>query len=180
MREQERPGLVARVLFKSVDRLSGHSRPVEDDRLLQRRQSTGLTAIRPHFQKSPRQRRASGYQPPRLIFTHLPPRTRCLTPPPIRSKSELCAKIDEQTQSLLFSLPKEILLLIYEEVVGNRFIHIIRRPRQLGHTICKANGDPEECREKQCRGLKLPNGTYAQTGPSNGNLIYLLQTCRKM
>jgi hypothetical protein len=178
MREREPPGILARVLFMSMDRLSGRNRPVEDG-TLQRRQSTGRTAIRPHFQK-PSQRRASSYQPPALTFSHLPPRTRCLIPPPVERQSKLCPRTDEQTQSLLFTLPKEILLLIYKEVVGNRHIHIIRRPHQLGHTICKTNGDPDGCREEQCRGLKLPTGKYAQTGSGNNDLIQLLQTCRKM
>jgi len=182
MREQERPGLTARLLFKTVDKLSDHSRFVEaPNPTLQRRKTTGSTIGRPKtLQFQPQsQRRTSYYDIPPLVFEHLPPRTRRLTPPPDSRQSLPCTRADEQTQSPLFKLPEELLLMIYKEVVGNRLLHIVRRQRKLGHVACNGSGDADECKENQCRGLKLPTGTYAQTGPGN-DLIQLLQTCRKI
>ena len=182
MQEQERPGLTARLLFKTVDRLSGHSRHIEAPTpQLQRRRTTGGRPTIRHQPQSARSQRQSGsYQAPPLVFEHLPPRTRFLTPPPVGGQPFLCPKANEQTQSLLFRLPEELLLMIYEEVVGNRLLHIVRRQRKLGHIFCNESGDADECKEHQCRGLKLPTGTYAQRGLGNGDLIQLLQTCRKM
>ena len=170
----------ARLLFKAVDRLSGHKNPVDAAPPLQRRKTVaGRATVRHQPQKPESQRRAS-YQAPPLIFAHLPPRTRCLTPPPSDRQPELCPKTDKQTQSLLFTLPEEILILICKEVVGNKPFHIVRRQRKLGSAICNTSGDPGECRENQCRGLKLPTGTYAHTGLGHGGLIQLLQTCRRL
>jgi hypothetical protein len=183
MREQERPGLTAKLLFKTVDRLSGHSRPVEAPApQLQCRRTAGggRPTIRHQPQSTRSQRQSGSYQAPPLVFEHLPPRTRYLTPPPAGRQQLLCTKANEQTQSPLFRLPEELLLMIYKEVVGNRLLHIVRRQRKLGHIFCNGSGDADECKEQQCRGLKLPTGTYAQTGFRNEDLIQLLQTCRKM
>ena len=182
MRERERPGLTARLLFKTVDRLSGRSRPLESPTpSLQRRKSTGERPTVQHQPRSTRsQRQSSTYQAPPLAFEHLPPRTRRLTPPPIDTPPLPCPKLDEQPQSLLFRLPEELLLMIYKGVIGSGLLHIVRRQRKLGHILCQGSRDMDECMEHQCRGLKLPTGTYAQRGLGNGDLIQLLQTCRKM
>jgi hypothetical protein len=174
MREKEPPSRKAK-LFKTMDRLSGRRKDAT-----QPFQRLKTTPGRPsHPQKSENPRRAT-YEPIPLVFNHLPPRTRCLTPSPFQSQSEHGLQTDEQTQSLLFTLPDEILLMIYKEVVGNQLIHIVRRQRKLGHTVCQTTGDPDECREEQCRGLKLPTGRHVQTGQASGDDIQLLQTCRKM
>lgn len=178
-REQEPPSLRTRLLFKARDRLSGHGKDDTAQPLLRRKTTAGRPSLRHQPQKPESQRRASYHRPP-LVFSHLPPRTRCLTPLPFESRSDQCPQTEEQNQSLLFTLPDEILLMIYKEVVGNKLIHIVRRHHKLGHTICQTTGDPDECREDQCRGLKLPTGAYAQTGESNGDSISFLQTCRKM
>lgn len=188
MRELERPGLTARLLFKTIDKLSGNSRPIEaptasSTPLLQRRKTTGSTASirQPKVRHQPQiHRRSSNYEAPPLVFEHLPPRTRCLTPSPGARQSLPCSRADEQTKSPLFKLPEELRLMIYKEVVGNRLLHIVRRQRKLGHVPCNGNGGADDCKENQCRGLKLPTGTYAQTGPGRGDLVQLLQTCRNM
>jgi hypothetical protein len=179
MQEQEPSSLKARLLFKAVDRLSGH-RNVDSLPPLQRRKTTGGRASVRHQSQKPENQRRASYQAPPLVFGHLPPRTRCLTPPPTEREPALCPKASDQAQSLLFTLPKEILMLIYREVVGDKLIHIVRRQHKLGHTICCTSGDPGECRDDQCRGFKIPTGTYVQTGEAYEDSIQLLQTCRKM
>jgi hypothetical protein len=182
MKDREPPSLKARLLFKAVDRLSGRG---HDDTLepLQRRKTTaGRASLRnqPHKPHKPESQRPASYQPRPMVFTHLPPRTRCLTPSPFESPSELYPETNEQTQSLLSALPEEILLMIYQEVVGNRVMHIVRRQSKLGHTICNTSGDSNECKEDQCRGFKLPTGKHVHNGEAHGDSIQLLQTCRKV
>ena len=87
-------------------------------------------------------------------------------------------KIDQQTASWLFKLPKEVRLMIYEEVLGGMIFHIVRRKTRLGHKLCKGSGDPEQCISDNCRGFKTESGVH--TGRGNGGLIQILQSCRKM
>jgi hypothetical protein len=158
------------------------SKPKSDSLLKGLRRS--FTRSNPHASPislgSQGQRRHSSYEAPPLVFQHLPPRNRCLTPSPDGAQSLPCSKTDGQTQSPLFKLPEEILLLIYKEVIGNRLLHIVRRQQDLGHVLCKGSGDPDDCIENQCRGIKSPTGPYTETGPGSGDIIQLLQTCRKM
>jgi hypothetical protein len=88
--------------------------------------------------------------------------------------------LNEQTQSLLFKLPEELRLLIYEEVLGNRLIHIVRRDHKLGHMLCRSGGDQDACNEVKCRGIKLPTGMFVQPGFGHGDLIPLLQSSRNV
>ena len=179
MQKKDPPDQKGRLLF---NRLASHHRDLDTLAPLQRRKSTGGRASTRHQPQKLETRRRASYQAAPLVFTHLPPRTRCLTPSPFESPSELQLnpRADKQTQSLLFTLPGGILLMIYKEILGDRMVHIMRRQRKLGHTICESMGDFEECREEQCRGLKLPSGTYVHTGEANGNSVQLLQTCRRM
>ncbi|KAG0648659.1 hypothetical protein D0Z07_4914 [Hyphodiscus hymeniophilus] len=179
MAKQEPSGLKSRLRLKGSDRLSSYRSDDTLAPLTRRKTVAGRASTRHQPQKPDSQRRAS-YQTPPLVFTHLPPRTRCLTPSPFESKPGLRLRTDEQAQSLLLTLPDEILLMIYTEVVGDKIVHIVRRRRKLGHTICDSSGDFDDCREDQCRGLKLPTGTYVHTGEANGNSIQFLQTCRKI
>lgn len=87
-------------------------------------------------------------------------------------------KVDQQTASWLFKLPKEVRLMIYEEVLGGMIIHIVRRKTRLGHKLCKGNGDPQQCISDHCRGFKVQSGVHA--GRGGGGLIQILQSCRKM
>lgn len=83
-----------------------------------------------------------------------------------------------QNTSWLFNLPKEVRLMIYEEVLGGMVFHIVRRKDKLGHKLCKGSGDPEQCISNHCRGFKIQSGVHA--GRGNGGLIQTLQTCRKV
>ena len=85
---------------------------------------------------------------------------------------------DQQTASLLFNLPKEVRLMIYEEVLGGMVFHIVRRKDKLCHKLCKGSGDPEQCISDHCRGFKIPSGVH--TGRGDGGLIQILQSCRGM
>jgi hypothetical protein len=85
---------------------------------------------------------------------------------------------DQQNTSWLFNLPKEVRLMIYEEVVGGMVLHIVRRKNKLGHKLCKGSGDPEKCISDHCRGFKIQSGVHA--GRGSGGLIQMLQSCRKM
>jgi len=107
----------------------------------------------------------------------------------VRNEAKATIKIipvHEQSQSPLLVLPTEILRLIYEKVLGNNLLHIVRRTHGLGHTICKCPknsiGNPQLCREAECRGSKAPTGVYVNSGPDNQEQdpIPLLQTCRKV
>jgi hypothetical protein len=85
---------------------------------------------------------------------------------------------DQQNASWLFTLPREVRLMIYEEVLGGMVLHIVRRKNKLGHKRCKGCGEPEKCISDQCRGFKIRSGIHA--GRGNGGLIQILQSCRKM
>jgi hypothetical protein len=85
---------------------------------------------------------------------------------------------DPQNTSWLFNLPKEVRLMIYEEVLGGMVFHIVRRKDKLGHKLCKGSGDPEQCISNHCRGFKIQSGVHA--GRGNGGLIQALQSCRKV
>ncbi|PQE33540.1 ankyrin repeat protein [Rutstroemia sp. NJR-2017a WRK4] len=92
-------------------------------------------------------------------------------------------RYETQHQAQFFSmLPKEVRLLIYEKVLGGRVLHIVRRTKQLGHVPCK-RGDlekEESCRALGCRGSKEYNGYYASNGEGHGDLIQMLQVCRRL
>jgi hypothetical protein len=85
---------------------------------------------------------------------------------------------DQQIASLLFKLPRELRLMIYEEVLGGKVFHIVRRKEKLGHKLCKGSGNPDQCISDHCRGFKAQSGVHA--GRGDGGLIQLLQSCRKM
>jgi hypothetical protein len=126
-------------------------------------------------------RRIGSYEPPPPLPDHLPPRTRCLTPTPSEVAPEEHVRLHEQPQSRLLSLPDELLVMIYRLVMGNKSRHIVRRRHKLGHTSCIARSrEPDACREAECRGLKNPSGLCILSGPGSGNLIQLLQSCRKV
>ncbi|KAH7342815.1 hypothetical protein BKA65DRAFT_354338, partial [Rhexocercosporidium sp. MPI-PUGE-AT-0058] len=80
-------------------------------------------------------------------------------------------------------LPPEVLELICKRAIGDRLVHIMRRPSEgLGHECCILDREsgPEACREQKCRGLKLPTGRYAKSDRPGEDLTALLQTCRKL
>jgi len=179
MREREpaRHSIPGLILAKALDCLSSHGRPADSIPVRPRRQTAPSDDSEQSTQVH--RRRSGGYQPPPTC-PHLPPRTHCLTPSPIESEAWEVLPLDEQTQSPLLNLPKELRLLIYEEIVGKKIVHIVKRRNRLGHTLCKASGDYDGCKEEQCRGLKLPTGAYVLTGPGHGDLIPFLQSCRKV
>jgi hypothetical protein len=179
--------IIGNAIFKALGRFSGHARPLDrqqDQRPRHRRhQSMTMAAAETATateRGEPLRRSKTNFQPPPAC-PHLPPRTHSLTPVPV-PLDNVIPELDEQTQSALFKLPEELLLLIYEEVIGRRTFHIVRRSHRLGHTTCHYNtpGSQEECKEGGCRGLKVPSGLHIESGPGHGGLIQLLQTCRKM
>jgi hypothetical protein len=177
--KERKQSLTSILLFKTLDRFSGHSRPLDNNTSpntypLRRRQSAPVPSSPTHG------RRIERYEPPPPLSQHIPPRTHCLTPPRFEISTEEPVVLHEQIQSPLLNLPKEVLLMIYERVVGIRVLHIVRRRDKLGHTLCISTGEPDDCKEAKCRGLKLPTGLYARSGHGSGDLIQLLQTCRKV
>jgi len=93
----------------------------------------------------------------------------------------------EQVQSILFRLPKEIRLLIYEQVFfcDSPVFHIVRRKQdKLAFKRCKCIPDsegagwPSECWEVGCRGWKTERGVFGGTGDEG--IFPLLETCRKI
>jgi len=173
--------LTSMAIFKALDLISGHSRPLEPSPTVLRPRRP--YAIPSHGKAQPARKPSStwpGAEVP-VEFPHLLPRTRSLTPPPSDTDAESSMFL-EQTQSPLLNLPPEVLLSIYKEVLGMNTIHIVRRKDKLGHTICKINEQQshEACKHAQCRGLKLQAGVHVKAGPGYSSLLPLLQTCRKM
>lgn len=173
--------LTSKVVFKALDLVTGHGRPL-DPRPPQPRYRR-YNSVLGDAQAQTDTRSSSnwpGVEAP-LDFDRLPPRSHCVTPPPSDNGAGP-SKPNDQAQSPLFKLPPDLLLMIYEEVLGSQVIHIVRRNKTLAHAICKVNKPPcqEDCKEGQCRGLKLPTGVYAESGQSTLDLLPLLQTCRKV
>jgi hypothetical protein len=171
--------LTSIIIFKTLDALPGHSRPLPSHPRRQSLADSYSIARNAYLHR----RGSNGYQP----VQETPPlrRQRCLTPPPFGKAILLPNQLNEQTQSSLFRLPEELLFLIYEDVIGGNLFHIVRRTNQLqlGHIPCKNNlpRSQEECKENKCRGFKVPTGLHVKTaGTGHGGLIQLLQTCRKM
>ncbi len=169
-RSEHTHSLKQQALFKVLELFTGHSRPL-DERPAPRRRRNQLG------EPSTPRRIASNYQPP-PVFEHLPPRSHCLTPPPSSSDSSYL----QQTQSILFNVPAEIRLRIYEEVLGESLLHIVRRKGRLGDCLCKVGtpGRQGECIENECRGLKLPSGLHVKSRSVDEGVVGLLQTCRKV
>jgi len=156
------------ILFKYVDNLAHIGRDNGNKRL---NRSQSLLIHRPEAQWEPK----SSLSQRETEFRHLPPRHRSLT---LQSKCEESnIWTADQEQSALFKLPKELRQSIYKQVIGNSVLHIVRRPDKLGHKRCKTNGEPDDCLSTRCRGFKLDTGLYI--GCDDGNLLQLLQSCRK-
>jgi hypothetical protein len=85
---------------------------------------------------------------------------------------------NQQTALFFYKLPREVRLMIYEELLGGMIFHIVRRREKLGHKLCKGSGDPEQCISEYCRGYKVQSGFHA--GRGNGGLIQILQSCREL
>lgn len=110
----------------------------------------------------------------------LPRRQRRLSIPPAEPNNgpKLLQNTNDQTDCSLFTLPTSVRTRIYENVLGNMLVHIVRRHTKLGHRVCKTGGLPDSCIETRCRGSKTAYGIHKNTG--DGGLIQLLQTCRMM
>ena len=162
------PGIIT---FAVLGALTGHSRELKSFDSYAIARNANL-----------KRRESINYVPVQEPTTHR--RERALTPPPSGRAILQPSQLNEQIQSPMFKLPEELLLLIYEEVLGRNLFHIVRRTTsfQLGHVVCKTNVPrrQEECNENECRGLKVPTGIHAKTGPGDGGLIPLIQSCRKM
>ncbi|KAF8852622.1 hypothetical protein BDZ45DRAFT_694930 [Acephala macrosclerotiorum] len=172
LREREPRSLKSILIFGALNKLTGHSKPIDREHL----SSYRVADIRRQFSGSPSQpKKASNYQPPPLAVP-LARRKGAITPP-LLEYEEL-----DQAQSHLLRLPEEILLLIYEQVIGNNVLHIVRRSNGLAHATCSHHsaGNQDDCRDFKCRGTKLPNGVCMPNGRSHDGIIPLLQTCRKI
>lgn len=168
LREKQKPSMKMMLLWMALDKLTGNGKEIDRIPMSSYRRSSEPLIGSKH-------RKASNYQPPPLVQS-LPRRKGYITPPTLELEKL------EQLQSPLFTLPKEVLLLIYEQVIGNNILHIVRRSNKLSHATCSSNrsGNPDDCRDLKCRGMKLQNGVSIPDGPSYGGILPLLQTCRKM
>ena len=172
-KEPHPTGITGRTVFGTLNFLTGRSKPLPDSPKIPSRrrwESLGLPA---------NHRSKSNYQPP-PITPSLPKRERAISPSPQNRKDLL---LHDQDQSPLFHLPSEVLDLICEYAVGNRLVHIMRRPTGgLGHEVCRLGNkhSPDTCKAQQCRGLKLATGRYAKSGQPGESFVALLQTCRKL
>lgn len=171
-RKEEQRSLKSTLIFYALDKLTGHSKPIDREHL----SSYRIADIRKQFSDAPPKpkKKASNYQPPPLAQS-LARRKGAITPPPL-DYEEL-----DQTQSPLLRLPENVLLLIYQQVIGNNLLHIVRRSNGLAHAVCNdSSGSQDDCRDFNCRGMKLPNGVCLPNKRSHYGIIPLLQTCRKM
>jgi len=177
-RNEEHHSLKGLLFAKALPILAGHSKdPLPTPHYVPRRR-------RPDEENTTSSRsrsRSSSYQAPPPLFPHLPPRTHALSPvPPEIQIDDFTRHQYEQTQSSLFRLFEEIRLLVYEQVIGNQLLHIVRRKHKLGHAPCQTK-EGDACSEMGCRGLKIPRaGYYAIAGCGYGGKIQLLQSCRRM
>lgn len=174
MHERERPGLRSQLIFGVLNRVTGHSKPIDARR------------PRPSISAPSHGRRMSSLQPPPPLSPPLPRRNARLTPPPPPSycpndETPNLPDWDQQFQSPFMRLPVEIQMLIYEHVIGNRVIHIIRRNDMkggMGHMSCLTDGNFELCNEMNCRGMKLPTGLFIESRSDHSHLLPLLQSCK--
>lgn len=173
-------GITDRLVWGTLELVTGHSRPMPE------RPSSYLVYRQAHKHNDPKSSETAETTSPGVegsfSFCRLPSRTHCLTPPLPDEPEEQREQFDQQ-QSPLFKLPPELHNLIYKEVLGDRVIHIVKRSRErLGHTSCNCNMPPcqEECKELECRGMKLSTGESVNCGPDKTGPLPLLQSCRKM
>ena len=87
-----------------------------------------------------------------------------------------------QLQSILLGqVPLEIRRLIYEEVLGGEVLHILQKPKKLGHYVCRVR--PGLCPSRACLGPTDLDGLWVgwrdYYEPTDGGLLPLLRTCRK-
>ncbi|KAL2075685.1 hypothetical protein VTL71DRAFT_628 [Oculimacula yallundae] len=172
-KEPHPTGLTGRTVFGALNFLTGRSRPLPDPPKYSSRrrwESQGLPA---------NHRAKSNYQPP-PITTSLPKRTRAISPSR-NGENDRPLPFYDQDQSPLFNLPSEVLDTICEYAIGNKRLHIVRRPGAiLGFEYCAASvGDHKTCSQK-CRGQKLATGRYHKSDKEREDLIVLLQVCRKL
>lgn len=172
MDNRDSPSATARIFWKLLN-LPRRSRKPEPEPVLSVR-SRILT------ERAQVQQDRGRHLEPELEIRKLPPRKRTLSvSSSYRAENARQTLLTEQqTASLLFKLPKELRLMIYEHVLGGMVLHIVRRKAKLGHTLCKTRADPEQCTLDRCRGYKIPSGFH--TGRGNGQLVQILQTCRKV
>ncbi|CZR57230.1 uncharacterized protein PAC_07120 [Phialocephala subalpina] len=172
LRERESRSLKSTAIFFALNKLTGHSKPIDREHLSSYRVAD---IRRPVFGSSSKPKKASNYQPPPLAVS-LPRRKGAITPPSLDYEER------DHTRSPLFKLPREILFLIYEQVIGDTILHIVRRSNGLAHAMCcnNSSGSQEDCRDFKCRGTKLPNGVCMPNGRSHTGILPLLQTCRKI
>lgn len=163
------------LLTRTLERISSPARPIQGTKAASR-----LLHLQSLAASGGRDRKP-GYELPPPLPDHIPPRTHTLTPPPFGISIEETVTLHEQLQSRLLNLPDKVLVLIYEQAVGKKLIHIVRRKEKLGHTNCiSRTGKPDNCKDEECRGLKLPRGFFVRSSAGAGDLIQLLQTCRKV
>jgi len=171
MANSESPSILGHVIWKALNALPHRKRQPEHISRYQARKVPYVARVRPeenrHYELEPGIR-------------HLVPRKRPLSL--LSSCDDEDARqiinTDQQTVSLLFKLPREVRLMIYEEVLGGKVFHIVRRKEKLGHKLCKGSGNPDQCISDHCRGFKAASGVHG--GRGDGGLIQLLQSCRKM
>ena len=102
----------------------------------------------------------------------------------VLSLLELPDYVPDNLQSrsdLLCRLPYEVRRQIYEEVLGGYLLHVVRMQGRLAHVKCwvpQAHGT--NTRSHDCWGYMDKEMIYLRGRPSDGGLLGLLMTCRKV
>ena len=128
------------------------------------------------------QERRRKYAPPPLPST----RQRALSlplPTPIYNVPTTVQRTHPQAQAPLFSqFPLEIRRLIYEDVLGGKVLHILPEEKKLWHYVCRAI--PDFYSQRLCSSVAGFDGQWVGWRsfgePTDGGLLPLLRTCRKV
>jgi hypothetical protein len=175
MADRDSPSVAALLLWKVLTLPHRRQKPEQRSSSEPRPRIVPLLPERSRVQKD-----GPKYVEPEPDIRHQPRQGRPLTIVSLCQAEDAGQPLDieQQSASLLFTLPKEVRLMIYEQVLGGMVLHIIRRENKLGHKLCKTSGDPDQCAMVHCRGFKIPSGLHI--GRGNGEIIQILQSCRRV
>jgi hypothetical protein len=99
---------------------------------------------------------------------------------------------DQSLSNLLSRLPKEVRQLIWKEVLGGHWLHIVRAPKRLvAIKCCEVPERGADTRHHSCWGMTINErrlypapgfymGSMAGSEAVTANLLPLLKTCRQM
>ena len=89
--------------------------------------------------------------------------------------------IDQLESSILYRLPLEIRIMVWEHALGGNHVHITRKRKRLGHAICPNPNLAIEGGKELCTATRDGYGFWRATEyPKKMSPLSLLKTCRQM